>query len=473
LSIRINHKEAMMKKKAKYVLLAAVMATDAAAYQQGSMETLATTVNPYKTLKPVISSTLPDNLPPFTASADSTLNRPFFDYFSWQSFIALAWPADLATRGAPRSPNKARTFIKSYPLKNAPSSTPAVFMSYRDVTQLFPPSGVPVDWDSSQPAYSPCTNSGPDTPYIGDSVASDTNEAGLYIADDSPVVDQHSNYARFETKFNKQEYTQVVNNKWYVQTNTAIALDSGSVEIKAAWRKMQKGDDFSRYYVVNMLATDPNTPTNQQGLCTIQPMGLIGFHIMHKTKDQPQWIWSTFEQVDNVGFNNDPTKPGSFTNGNPDQATMQNGYSYKPAQLPPTVENPAPVVVYRITPIATTPVDTTRNFPHGVSTAGMNQTYRNLLKKTIWSNYQLVATQWPSQPDQELKGGVPFPSSSVANTVIETFGLTANSPTCMGCHVTAASDNQSRDYSWTLAIRPRPDPAAAPAPAVRVKPGHN
>lgn len=438
-----------------YVLMAAIMATDAAAYQDTSGASAKTATTPYDSLQPILSSTLPDNVPAHTESpTDPVQSRPYFDYFSWQSFIALAWPADTATRGAPLSPNAADTFNNAYPLTNAVSTIPAVFMSWRDVTQLFPPSGVPVNWDSTKPAYSPCTNTGSTIPYIRDSVASDTNEAGLYAADDVPVIDQNKNYARFETKFNQTEYTQVVDKKWYIQSTRAITLPTGSIEIKAAWRKMASGDDLSRYYVVNMLATDPNTPIGQHA-CTLQPMGLIGFHIMHKTKDQPQWVWSTFEQVDNVGFNNDPHAPGSFTNGKPNQNAIDYGYSYKPAQLPPTVENPDPVIVTRIAPIPTTPTATTTNFPDGVSTVGMNQTYRALLGKTIWTHYQLVATQWPSDPSQTAKGGKPFPSTSVANTVIETYGQSPSAPTCMGCHVSAKNNNKSRDYSWTLAIRPR------------------
>jgi hypothetical protein len=29
-------------------------------------------------------------------------------------------------------------------------------------------------------------------------------------------------------------------------------------------------------------------------------VGLVGMHIGHKSKTSPQWIWSTFEQVDNL-----------------------------------------------------------------------------------------------------------------------------------------------------------------------------
>lgn len=34
--------------------------------------------------------------------------------------------------------------------------------------------------------------------------------------------------------------------------------------------------------------------------CRRQRMGLAGFHVMTKTPSAPQWIWSTFEQVDDV-----------------------------------------------------------------------------------------------------------------------------------------------------------------------------
>ena len=34
--------------------------------------------------------------------------------------------------------------------------------------------------------------------------------------------------------------------------------------------------------------------------CTQRTMGLVGLHIVSKTPARPQWIWSTFEQVDNV-----------------------------------------------------------------------------------------------------------------------------------------------------------------------------
>jgi hypothetical protein len=45
-------------------------------------------------------------------------------------------------------------------------------------------------------------------------------------------------------------------------------------------------------------------------------MGLVGLHIVRKTHQLQQWMWATFEQVDNVpGGSNHPTSvPYSFHN---------------------------------------------------------------------------------------------------------------------------------------------------------------
>src|SRR3989442_1663413 len=44
--------------------------------------------------------------------------RPFFDDFSWRSFIALNWPAVPGKHGVPKSPNDPKAFLdagKNYP----------------------------------------------------------------------------------------------------------------------------------------------------------------------------------------------------------------------------------------------------------------------------------------------------------------------------------------------------------------------
>jgi len=87
-------------------------------------------------------------------------------------------------------------------------------------------------------------------------------------------------------------------------------FDTGSTEIKAAWRLLTARDTpaiRARYYVVNG-AQVFNVGTRK---CEKQDIALVGFHIVTKTPDRPQWIWSTFEQVDNVpGRTSEPKPPG-------------------------------------------------------------------------------------------------------------------------------------------------------------------
>src|SRR5690349_1345814 len=57
--------------------------------------------------------------------------RPFFDNFSWQSFIALNWPAQSGTRGVPNDPNNPNAFF------TAPNGAPVVWGTYKDSFDLF------------------------------------------------------------------------------------------------------------------------------------------------------------------------------------------------------------------------------------------------------------------------------------------------------------------------------------------------
>ena len=73
--------------------------------------------DPYTSLpRPSLTSTIPlDVLHPLENKPVE--NRPWFDTFSWQSFIALnwpvnaTWPQDSTTRGMPQLPNQPSTFL--------------------------------------------------------------------------------------------------------------------------------------------------------------------------------------------------------------------------------------------------------------------------------------------------------------------------------------------------------------------------
>src|SRR5215212_4784298 len=62
---------------------------------------------------PVLSGNIPVQI---TIPSDVTTPeqaRPFFDYFSWESFIALNWPAVQGKRGSANQPDNSSIFLSA------------------------------------------------------------------------------------------------------------------------------------------------------------------------------------------------------------------------------------------------------------------------------------------------------------------------------------------------------------------------
>src|ERR1700752_2082119 len=65
------------------------------------------------------------------STATPLQSRPFFDDFSWRSFIALNWPAVPNKRGVPNSPHDPSVFL------NAGQSYLSVWGTYRTASELY------------------------------------------------------------------------------------------------------------------------------------------------------------------------------------------------------------------------------------------------------------------------------------------------------------------------------------------------
>ena len=230
--------------------------------------------------------------------------------------------------------------------------------------------------------------------------------------------------------------------------------------VKAAWRISTPKDDPKRFYAINAQVYDA---TKQA--CTPATVLLVGLHIAHKIDPFTEWVWSTFEQVDNVPPDADVTpKPSpppngySFNNGT-DTPKTTGGYDYKPPLPTPGQAAPKPVQVARVNLIP--------NTPNGQSTRDVNAYYQQLLKGTVWQYYQLVVTQWPANPGiggnnpfmLMQNGGVypqnaggAFPANGAVNTTMETYfqiqsdAAGAGGNSCMSCHYRAGQS----DFSWGL-----------------------
>ena len=72
----------------------------------------------------------------------------------------------------------------------------------------------------------------------------------------------------------------------------------------------------------------------------------------------------------------------------------------------------------------------------------LNRSFRNLLKGTVWENYLLITTQWPSNNESKTDcNGAPMPTF-LANTTLETYSqgrVPLASSSCMACHGNATT----------------------------------
>lgn len=297
------------------------------------------------------------------------------------------------------------------------------------------------------------------------------------------------------------------------QTSTQIGqpINGNSITIKSAWRIMiteddptkpwRIKDDISRYYTVK---ADYREATSDSVLKD-QLVGLVGLHIVVKTPQFTEGIWSSFEHVDNLSTNSGKVKRASFRSINND-TVYDEGFSY----VPDTFDNRIgkeeslrrPVEISRVYKIPETPVEKSDNFKYGLSTVGLNKTYQELLQGTVWENYELVITQWSTNPGTSFPSpflyprspspdseslpavkmayaraqenaknaypklaGLPIPQVGALNSVMETYFQNPKPDTsgthqpientsCMGCHY-GASDI---DYSWGLKLRTYPQP---------------
>ncbi len=375
-----------------------------------------------------LSDTPTQPKPPFTIpDANIPAAQRWFDIFSWQTFVALNWPAK-----ADGQPNNSLTL--------ADSTTPRVWEHYVDAGTVYLKDGAkPKSWTDS------VTDSQNKTFWMGGmSIGTpadkkNANDGGFVIptiggssgslqAFTGPMIDQQGKWVRYQAAMNKTEFDYIVDNQLY-NLEGQIAYTSknkidfpanhgekshGSMEIKMSWKQLTENNDATKFFPdvdptrflvreakVVPLTGDPYTAK----------FGLVGMHIAVRTQSSPTWIWATFEQVDNTNVNDLESGPGGHprrpTFFNPDNPTLQVN------TLAP--KNSAPVKQYNPVTgkddgpikytswdesLTTNPTQTTMVLPIPKATAALNDQVRAALKSlgSVYQYYELIGTQWPAAP---------------------------------------------------------------------------
>lgn len=357
----------------------------------------------------------------------------FFDTFSWRTFIALNWPADPDRRGVP---DETKTI--------ADRTAPRVWETWKSVEETFLPDGrTPESWDSPG-SNRLCTNA--------QDVAADPKKllADLNQGDDNgggigALVAQNRTYVRYEIRMNQKEFETILLNKLFLRSNLPASdssepqqelFEDGAVDVKAAWREIRTGENADRYYIREALAVDPIT-----GRCDLRQFALIGFHIAARTLTRPQWIWSTFEHVDNI-------EPGP---GAPVGTVPSLNDPGKPQMLGtnPGVINAANPLKVDPDPVQVVFESSENRVPSETEATNTKWQGSPELKDSVFKFYRLIKTQWPSDPSGNALGR-PFPKRRVANLTMETF---IQSSSCMACHGKASNKT---DFVWFLSNRAFP-----------------
>jgi hypothetical protein len=343
--------------------------------------------NPPSSLKPALSPNPPQDIP-LPASADEVNN------FAWKLFVALNWPELPGKKGIPDES------------KHIGDAGPTVWRSFKTSGELFKPTGQdPGPWNFGEP--NPLM-------HLDQSAKATKRELELSEVKQAiggPLTDQHGNLTYYEKASNVISYDFIRQNKLYNKEGQSqfgpVVFPFGSVEVKAAWRIMTADDNQSRYYTMPAVVLE-------NGVEKSVTVGLAGLHIITKTPNAPQWIWSTFEQVDNVPGDS-PIGAAPWSYNNPASATPPNTET-KPG-------TPTQVERYK------------KDLPEAINTR-----WQQALAGTPWQYYQLIGAQYPiknPEPDQ------------LANVVMETYIQPQSS--CIDCHSTAKSlTKENTDFSFLL-----------------------
>ncbi len=272
----------------------------------------------------------------------------------------------------------------------------------------------------------------------------------------------------------------------------------GTVELKTAWRVAQMGDSVliqnaaSRFITTRASIAPVRVAGGKFVVDTANPvaatMALVGMHVVGTVPGHPEFIWATFEHVDNApacaktpaGTTNPATgQSWSFYTGNPACTnvfgTCNKGQGGRGASFTPTP-------ICQVNPwgdTTSTPTTNAQNIQSiNASVASQLTGPRALLK-----NYFLLGGQWT------FPGGLPalfakgsdttniHGSAKLANTTMESF---TQNMTCFSCHnPTPGSGNFNAkniavSHVWPLPpsmrsnrVAPR---AARPAELVRPRP---
>ncbi|WP_426442193.1 hypothetical protein [Bradyrhizobium genosp. P] len=394
-----------------------------------------------------------------------------FDFVSWRTFIALNSPADGT----------------NLDIEHSQSDTPTQWEDMKNFKQLLdvmlPPGQTPKWPDNEQAREDEKVRLMPAACVpqykTGMMVIKMIEETFNQPFKTGPLIDQDGHYALFDILMNKAMFHYIERHQLFSkagqreQIRAGLAIDfpsgqnpnpakqvvgdAGAIMIKVSWKILNPDEIRSRkFHMVYALVQLPQpSDPNVQPPCLPETLGLVGFHVVHKTLGRPQWIWTSFEHVDNVPEQREV-----------DAGPLPRRYSFfdhscsadkcSPNQVPPWPWEPDPAGELKFHGSFNSQI--TRVTALMDATVEINTAFQKLLNHTVWQNYMLINTQWPSNfgctnlPAKNVDPKMLFPNTDfqklpdmtcapaptfLANSTLETYSqgdVPQASSSCMACH---------------------------------------
>lgn len=388
-----------------------------------------------------------------------------FDFYSWRTFIALNSPAD------------------GTPVEQAQADAPTLWEDMNSFKQLLdvmlPANQLPPKWPTDRAGMeaeherlipTECRDLHQKMPdrMIVKMIEESFNEPFKT----GPLIDQQGHYAIFDILMNRPMFDYIMlnhlNTKAGQAANSSLAVDFpaglnsnsnlGAFMLKVSWKILSDSEiQAKNFHMVKALVLTPPIP-NAARTCLPETLGLVGFHAVHKTASRPQWIWTSFEHIKNVPDRDEVTAkkfngPYNFYSVNCKGMCTEN-------VTPPRPWDPDPALRLKFRHDDSFKSQIVRETPLTPATKNMNAIFQSMLTNSVWKNYMLISTQWPSafsgcaglhakspnapdpktdflkQPDMTCSPAPTF----LANSTLETYsqgGIPLASSSCIACHSNA------------------------------------
>jgi len=384
-----------------------------------------------------------------------------FDIYSWNTFIALNWPPGPNGNGDPK-----KTIGQ-----NGDNDT--VWEHFRDVADIFLPGGATPSYNGPEVIPPECK-----ADYApGMRILSQVGKTPTVLTEFSqpfntgPLIDQNGIYTRMDILVNKPMFDYIFSNALYSKAGQKAFTGAvkfpcgvlngaeGAIMVKSAWKVIDPADKGRFHTELALVYTPASQSPKYPAACGKKLMGLVGLHIGHKTNSGAQWLWSTFEQVDNVPTEDD-VKNGKFKVKYNYYNPKCNATTCPPNAVPPRPWDPTKVSSFH-SQIVRMNMFKGNEFAF-TSAAARNADALKLLAgvnpKSVWQNYELISTMWPTNTGQCQANpgdplGTPAPNF-LANTTLETYiqGMVPNvSSNCIECHNNATMTTPvPSDFTYVL-----------------------